>query len=345
MRALRFVRPGEIEVTDREEPRLESPSDAIVRTSATCVCGSDLWPFRGINDRDEGSVIGHECIGEVVDVGHEVSSIRVGDFVVVPFLSSCGHCRLCALGEFQSCEVAVAQGVFSVQGAQAEYVRAPLADGSLVVVPGGRPSEDLLPDLLALADVMGTGYHAAIAARVGNGSTVAVVGDGAVGLCAVLSARLLGAERIIALSRHEDRQSLALEFGATDIVTERGDDAVAVVRELTAGLGVDAVLECVGTAQAMSTAFGLARPGAIVGYVGLPHDAIAPFGRMFRHNIGIDGGVAPTRRYSNELVDRVMRGEIRPGRVFDLELPFERLPEGYQAMDERRSIKAWSRLA
>jgi threonine dehydrogenase-like Zn-dependent dehydrogenase len=306
------------------------------------VCGSDLWYFRGDNPRDSGSTIGHECIGEVVDVGTDVRNIRVGDFVVVPFLASCGQCRLCLDGQLQSCSVAAEAGVFSTQGAQAEYVRTPFADGSLVVVPGGRPAEAVLPHLLAISDVMATGYHAAVAARVQTGHTVAVVGDGAVGLSAVLAARMMGAERIIALSRHADRQAIATSFGATDIVAARGEEAVEVVRELTGGVGADAVLECVGTEESMATAIGIARPGATVGFVGLPHGAGAPLGRMFRHNIGLAGGVAPSRLYTPALVEAVLAGEITPGDVFDRRMTLEDLPTGYIEMNERRAIKVWA---
>jgi threonine dehydrogenase-like Zn-dependent dehydrogenase len=306
------------------------------------VCGSDLWYFRGDNPRDAGSVIGHECIGEVVDVGADVRNIRVGDFVVVPFLASCGECRLCLEGQLQSCLAAVEAGVFSTQGAQSDYVRTPFADGSLVVVPGGRPDETVLPHLLAISDVMATGYHAAEAARVQSGHTVAVVGDGAVGLSAVLAARMKGAERIIALSRHADRQGIAMSFGATDIVAARGEDAVEVVRELTGGIGADAVLECVGTEESMTTAIGIARAGATVGFVGLPHGSGAPLGRMFRHNIGLAGGVAPSRLYTPTLIEAVLAGDITPGEVFDRRMTLEELPAGYVEMNERRAIKVWA---
>ena len=342
MRALRFNAPFDVTVEDVSEPSLVDPRDAIVRVAATCVCGSDLWYFRGDNPRDAGSVIGHECIGEVVDVGTDVRNIRVGDFVVVPFLASCGECRLCLEGQLQSCIVAAEAGVFSTQGAQAEYVRAPFADGSLVVVPGGRPEEAVLPHLLAISDVMATGYHAAVAAQVQPGFTVAVVGDGAVGLSAVLAARMMGAERIIALSRHADRQAIAASFGATDIVAARGEEAVESVRELTGGIGAEAVLECVGTEESMTTAFGSARAGATVGFVGLPHGSGAPLGRMFRHNIGLVGGVAPSRLYTPALIEAVLAGEIMPGEVFDRRMTLEELPAGYIEMNERRAIKVWA---
>ena len=342
MRALRFNAPFDVTVIDAPMPVIVDPRDAIVRVAATCVCGSDLWPFRGDNPRDAGSSIGHECIGEVVEVGAEVKTVAVGDFVVVPFLASCGQCRLCRDGQLQSCTVAVEAGVFSTQGAQSEYVRAALVDGSLVVVPGGRPADDQLPHLLAISDVMATGYHAAVAARVQPGHTVAVVGDGAVGLSGVLAARMRGAERIIALSRHADRQAIARSFGATDIVAERGDAAVAVVRDLTGGIGADAILECVGTEESMSTAFDIARPGATVGFVGLPHGVVAPIGRMFRHNIALAGGVAPTRLYTPQLVAAVLAGEITPGDVFDRRMTLEELPSAYVEMNERRAIKVWA---
>ena len=342
MRALRFNAPFDVTCVEADEPVVRDSRDAIIDVAATCVCGSDLWAFRGENERTPGSLTGHECVGEVVEVGADVRDIRVGDFVVVPFLASCGSCVLCRAGQLQSCVVAAEAGVFSTQAAQAQRVRAPFADGSLVVVPGGRPAEALLPHLLALSDVMGTGYHAAVSARVQPGDTVAVVGDGAVGLCGVVAATMLGAKRIILLSRHADRQNIARAFGATDIVSERGDEATASVRELTHGLGADAVLECVGTAQSMSTAFDIARPGATIGFVGLPHDVDVPVGRMFRHNIGLAGGVAPTRKYTPQLVAAVLSGSITPGDVFDLKLSLEELPQGYVEMNERRAIKAWA---
>jgi threonine dehydrogenase-like Zn-dependent dehydrogenase len=342
VRALRFNAPFDVTVEEVAEPSLVDLRDAIVRVAATCVCGSDLWYFRGDNPRDAGSVIGHECIGEVVDVGADVRNIRVGDFVVVPFLASCGECRLCRDGQLQSCIVAVEAGVFSTQGAQAEYVRTPFADGSLVVVPGGRPADDLLTHLLAISDVMATGYHAAMAAQVQPGHTVAVVGDGAVGLSAVLAARMMGAERIIALSRHADRQAIATSFGATDIVAARGEEAVEGVRELTGGRGADAVLECVGTEESMTTAIGSARAGATVGFVGLPHGSGVPLGRMFRHNIGLVGGVAPSRLYTPTLIEAVLAGEITPGDVCDRRMTLEELPTGYVEMNERRAIKVWA---
>jgi len=342
VRALRFNAPFDVTLVDAPTPVIVDPRDAIVRVAATCVCGSDLWPFRGDNHRDAGSSIGHECIGEVVEVGADVKTMSPGDFVVVPFLASCGQCRLCRAGQLQSCAVAAEAGVFSTQGAQSEFVRAALADGSLVVVPGGRPSDDLLPHLLAISDVMATGYHAAVAAGVQPGDTVAVVGDGAVGLSGVLAARMRGADRIIALSRHADRQAIARSFGATDIVTERGDDAVSVARNLTHGDGADAVLECVGTEESMNTAVEIARPGATVGFVGMPHGVVAPIGRMFRHNIGLAGGVAPTRLYTPQLVDAVLAGEITPGDVFDRRVSLEELPSAYVEMNERRAIKVWA---
>lgn len=342
MRALRFNAPFDVSVEEVAEPSIVDSRDALVRVAATCVCGSDLWYFRGENPRDAGSPIGHECIGEVVDVGADVRNVRIGDFVVVPFLASCGACRLCRDGQLQSCIVAAEAGVFSTQGAQAEYVRTPLADGSLVVVPGGRPAESVLPHLLAISDVMATGYHAAVSARVLPGFTVAVVGDGAVGLSAALAARMKGAERIIVLSRHADRQAIATSFGATDIVAARGEEAVEGVRDLTGGMGVDAVLECVGTEESMATAVGIARAGATVGFVGLPHGTGAPLGRMFRHNIGLVGGVAPSRLYTPELIEGVLAGEITPGDVFDCRMTLEELPAGYVEMNERRAIKVWA---
>jgi len=333
MRVTTIHAPGDIRLEEHPTPTIQAPTDAVVKVVAACVCGSDLWPYRDANEIVPGNPIGHEVVGVVEEVGAEVRSFRPGDFVVVPFCHSDNTCAHCRAGMHSAC---VNGGMTS--GGQAEYARVTQAEGSLVKTDG-MPDDALVPSLLSLADVMATGWHAAVSARVKRGSTVAVVGDGAVGLCGVLAARELGAERIIALSRYETRQQVAREFGATDIVAERGKEATAAVRELTDGVGADAVLECVGNDAAMRTAFAIARPGSTVGFVGVPHGIQLPIGRMFGFNVGIAGGMAPVRAYLPDLLDRVLTGAIDPGRVFDLELPLDEVAEGYRAMDERRAIK------
>jgi threonine dehydrogenase-like Zn-dependent dehydrogenase len=309
------------------------PTDAIVKVTAGCVCGSDLWPYRGENQIRSGSTIGHECVGVIEEVGSEVSSFKPGDFVIVPFCHCDNTCPNCRFGAQSAC---VNLGVTS--SGQAEYARVTQADGSLVATDGV-PSDDELPSLLALTDVMPTGWHAAVAAGVQKGGTVMVVGDGAVGLCGVLAASVMGAETIIAMSRHEPRQELARAFGATHVVAARGREGVAEVREITGGVGVDAALECVGTDDAMRTAISATRPGGGVGFVGVPHGVEVPIRKLFDKNVGVRGGMAPVRRYLPELLDLVVAGRIDPGKVFDLTLPLEESPEGYRAMDERRAIK------
>ena len=333
MRATTIHGPQDIRLTEVPDPRIERPTDAIVKVVAGCICGSDLWPYRGFNDVTAGDTIGHECVGVVEEVGAEVSSFRSGDFVVVPFDHCDNTCAHCAAGMQAACE----NLGFTVSG-QAEYARVNQADGSLVKTDG-MPDASLIPSLLALADVMATGWHAAVAAGVRRGSTAVVVGDGAVGLCGVLAARQLGAERIIAMSRHEPRQAVARSFGATDIVEERDKEGVARILELTGGVGADAVLECVGTGDSMKTAFKIARPGSTVGFVGVPHDVVLPVNVMFGRNIGLAGGMAPVRKYLPELLDLVLSGAIDPGQVFDSTLPLDEVAEGYAAMDERRAIK------
>jgi len=333
MRATTIHAPGDIRLSDVPEPSIKAPTDAIVKVVAGCICGSDLWPYRGANDIEAGSTIGHECVGVVAEVGSEVQAFREGDFVVVPFVhcdNTCAHCRN---GAQSAC---LEQGW--TESGQAEYSHVTHADGSLVKTDG-MPDDSLVPSLLALSDVMATGWHAAVSAGVTKGSTAVVVGDGAVGLCGVLAARELGAERIIAMSRHQPRQELARRFGATDIVAERGEEGGARVKDLTDGIGADAVLECVGTDESMQTAFALARPGSMVGFVGVPHGVELPVRRMFSKNVGLAGGVAPVRRYLPELLDLVTSGAIEPGLVFDLSLPLDEVAEGYRAMDERRAIK------
>lgn len=333
MRATTIHGPGDIRFEDVPDPTIEEPTDAIVRVTRGCICGSDLWPYRGEDQITPGQTIGHEAIGEVIEVGGEVAQFKPGDFVVVPFDHCDNTCPHCAAGMQAGC---VNLG-FTTSG-QGEYVRVTHTDGSLVTTQG-TPDESMLSALLTLSDVMATGWHAAVSARVQPGSTVVVVGDGAVGLCGVLAARELGAERIIAMSRHEPRQRVARTFGATDIVEERGREAQAIVAELTNGVGADAVLECVGTSDSMQTALRTARPGATVGYVGVPHGVELPIRVMFSHNIGLAGGMAPTRKYLPDLVELVTTGAIDPSPVFDLALPLSDVAEGYRAMDERRAIK------
>ena len=337
MRATTIHAPGDIRVSEVPRPTIQDPTDAVVQVVAGCICGSDLWPYRGANDIDAGSTIGHECVGIVTEVGSEVRSFAEGDFVVVPFVhcdNTCAHCRN---GAQSAC---VEQGW--TESGQAEYTHVTHADGSLVKTEG-MPDESLLPSLLSLSDVMATGWHAAVSARVREGGTAVVVGDGAVGLCGVIAARQLGAERIVAMSRHQPRQELARAFGATDVVAERGEEGQARIEELTGGIGADSVLECVGTDDAMQTAVAVARPGGQVGFVGVPHGVELPVRRMFQKNVGLAGGVAPVRRYLPELLELVLAGTIDPGRVFDLTLPLDQVADGYRAMDERRAIKVMLR--
>ncbi|GAA2237292.1 zinc-dependent alcohol dehydrogenase family protein [Herbiconiux moechotypicola] len=340
MRALLFHAAGSVSVDDVPDPVIEASTDAVVRVVSTCVCGSDLWYYRGESDRAPGSRIGHEFVGVVEAVGTDVGTLRVGDFVVAPFMYSDGTCPHCVHGVTSACLHGGYFAAKGVDGGQGQFVRVPQADGTLVVVPGGRPDDALLPHLLALSDVYCTGYHAAVSAGVVPGSTVAVVGDGAVGLSGVLAAKRLGAERVIALSRNPARQAVALEFGATDLVEARGADAVETVIELTGGVGADATLECVGTAEAFSTAFAVARPGSRVGFVGMPHGIEFPIGIAFFNNVGLAGGLAPARHYLPTLLEEVLDGVLRPGSVFDLTVGLEQLPDAYAAMDERRAIKA-----
>ena len=333
MRATTIHAPGDIRFEEVPDPVIEEPTDAIIKVVAGCICGSDLWPYRGHNDITAGSTIGHECVGVVEEVGRDVRDIKVGDFVVVPFCHSDNTCAHCRAGVQSAC---VNLGI--TQSGQGEYARVTQADGSLVATDG-MPDAHLVPSLLALTDVMATGWHAAVAAGVRRGGTAVVVGDGAVGLSGVLAAAQMGAERVIAMSRHEPRQEIARAFGATDIVAERGEEGEARIAELTDGIGADAVLECVGTDGAMKTAFAVARPGAPGGVVGGPHGVELPVRRMFQKNVGLAGGMAPVRRYLPDLLERVLSGSIDPGRVFDLTLPMSESAEGYRAMDERRAIK------
>ncbi|WP_222195117.1 zinc-dependent alcohol dehydrogenase family protein [Modestobacter italicus] len=334
MRGAVLHAPGDVRVEQLDDPRVVEPTDAVVRASATCVCGSDLWPYRGINEVTEPSPIGHEYCGIVEEVGSDVTTVRPGQFVIVPFIASDGTCAHCQAGYQSACTHRV-----GITGAQAELLRVPHADGTLVATPEV-PAPELLPSLLTLSDVMATGWFAAVAAGVQPGMTVAVVGDGAVGLLGVLSAAQLGAERIIAMSRHEPRQRLATGFGATDIVTERGDEGVARIRDLTDGVGADAVLECVGTGESMDQAIRSTRPGGGVGFVGVPHGVEITGRQLFSTMVRLHGGPAPVRRFLPDLIDRVWSGAIDPGRVFDLTLPLDQAAEGYRAMDERRAVKA-----
>jgi threonine dehydrogenase-like Zn-dependent dehydrogenase len=333
MRGAVLYAAGDVRFEERDAPRIIEPTDAVIRISATCVCGSDLWPYRGIQAVTQPTPMGHEYCGIVEEVGRAVTVIKPGQFVIGSFFASDNTCPHCQAGYQTSCQHRELVG-----GAQASRLRVPLADGTLVATPDVPPA-DLVPALLTLSDVMGTGWFAAEAADVKPGATVAVVGDGAVGLLGVLSARQKGAGRIIAMSRHETRQKLAREFGATDIVTERGDEGVARIEELTKGIGADAVLECVGTRESMMQAIHATRPGGSVGYVGVPHGVEIDGQEMFFTHVRLHGGPAPVRRYLPELIELVWSRKIDPGKVFDLTLPLDQVAEGYRAMDERRAIK------
>jgi len=329
---------GDVRVEERGDPRIVDPTDAIIRVSAACVCGSDLWPYRGIGVGDDAwpMPMGHEYVGIVEEVGGEVATMRPGQFVVGSFWASDNTCSVCRDGYQSACVNRVPMGAL---GAQADLLRVPLADGTLVATPD-LPSADLIPSLLAASDVLGTGWFAAVAAEAGPGKAVAVVGDGAVGLLAVLAAKQLGAEQMIVMSRHEDRQRLAREFGATDIVEERGDAGVERIKQMTDGLGAHSVVEAVGTQESMMQALHATRPGGHVGFVGVSHDVAVPGMDMFWSLAHLHGGPAPVRRFLPELIDLIWNRQIDPGKVFDLELPLADAAEGYEAMDERRAIKA-----
>ena len=334
MRQVVMHGPGDVRVEDREDPRIIEPTDAVIRLAATCICGSDLWPYRGA-DLVDHAPMGHEYAGVVTEIGADVRTVKVGDFVVGSFFASDNTCEICAAGYQSRCVHAELMGEI---GTQAEFARVPLADGTLVATPG-IPDPDLIPSLLAASDVLGTGWFAAVAAEAGPGKTVAVVGDGAVGLLSILAARQLGAERIIAMSRHADRQALAREFGATDIVEERGDDGVERIKELTGGLGAHSVIEAVGTQESMMQAIRATRPGGHVGYVGVSHDVELPGGELFFSAVHLHGGPAPVRRFLPDLIQLIWDRTIDPGKVFDLTLPLEEAAQGYKAMDERRATK------
>jgi len=344
MRATVIYGERDIRLEEVPNPILSTGGDAIVRVVAACVCGSDLWPYRGVTPTNEPHRIGHEFVGIVDEIGPDVQTIKVGDFVIAPFYDCDNTCVNCRNGVSTSCLNGGWWGSNDqlggfADGAQGERVRVPHADGSLVATPV-QPTDDQVPGLLTLADVMGTGHHAAVSAGVTTGSTVVVVGDGAVGLCAIIAAKRLGASRIVAMSRHADRQAVAREFGATDIVEERGDAGVERIHEMFDGVGADCVLECVGTQESMDQAIRSARPGGMVGYVGVPNGgAELPIKALFGRNVGVNGGVASVRAYVEELLPEVLSGAINPGRVFDLQLPLTEVAEAYAAMDERRAIK------
>ncbi len=336
MRGVVLHGPRDVRVEQRDTPTIIDNTDAIIRLSATCVCGSDLWDYRGINPVTQPTPMGHEYVGIVEQVGGEVTTIRPGQFVIGSFFASDNTCPICRAGYQSSC---VHKQYVGAGGAQAELLRVPLADGTLVATPD-LPSDDLIQSLLAASDVLGTGWFGAAAAQAGPGKTVAVVGDGGVGLLAVLAAKQLGAQQIIAMSRHEERQKLALEFGATEIVTERGDEGVAKIKELTDGLGAHSVIEAVGTQQSMMQAIRSTRPGGHVGYVGVAHGVQLPGEELFYSHVHLHGGPAPVRRFLPDLIGLIWNRTINPGKVFDLTLPLDQAAEGYRAMDQRRAIKA-----
>lgn len=330
--------PGDVRYERVGDPEILKPTDAIIKLSATCICGSDLWPYRGLSPQDGPAHMGHEYCGVVVEVGSEVRAIKPGQFVVGSFCLSDNTCPHCQFGFQSSCR----QREF-MTGAQAPYARVPLADGTLVATVE-MPDVDMIPHMLATSDVLGTGWYGAVAANVREGGTVVVVGDGAVGLMGVMAANQLGAGRIIVMSRHDSRQKLAREFGATDIVEERGDDGIAHIMDLTEGIGAESVLECVGMETSMSQAIGVCRPGGTIGYVGVPHGVSFDGRELFYKQQRMLGGPAPVRRFLPDLMDRVLQGKIQPGKVFDLVLPIDQVAEGYKAMDERRAIKTMLRV-
>jgi threonine dehydrogenase-like Zn-dependent dehydrogenase len=339
MKATVMYRAGDVRVEIVPDPRLIEPTDAIVRVTHACICGSDLWPYKDMERTDVGRPMGHEAVGVVEAIGADVRVVKIGHLVIMPFAYSDGTCDFCHDGLHTSCVHGGFFGSNEVGGAQAEAVRVPLADGTLYTLPGDKDIA-LMPSLLTLSDVMGTGHHAAVTARVSPGRTVAVIGDGAVGLCGVIAAKRLGAEQIIVLGRHSDRIALAKEFGATDVVSERGEEAIEHVRKVTNGFGVHSVLECVGSEQAMRTAMNITRPGGAVGRVGVPHYDTTPNAQpSFYDNITVSGGPAPVRAYIEELLPDILEGRINPGRVFDRVTSIDCAPDGYRSMNERESIK------
>lgn len=339
MRATIMPKAHDVRIDNVPDAAIQQPTDAVIRITRACICGSDLWPYNG-GPNVEGQRMGHEAIGVVVDVGGEVERIKRGQVVIMPFVDSDGTCMFCEEGLHSAC---VQRGFFGngtgLDGAQSEALRIPNADGTLYPLKVGE-DDALMPSLLTLSDVMGTGHHAAVTARVRAGGSVAVVGDGAVGLCGVVAAKRLGAEQIILLGRHQDRIDLGRRFGATDIVSERGEEAIERVRQLTGGFGVQSVLECVGTPQAMETSMGIVRPGGAVGRVGVPHyEAINGAQMMFFQNVSVAGGPAPTRAYIDELLPDIMEGRIEPGLVFDRTVGLDEVPDGYRAMNDREALK------
>lgn len=334
MRAVIMHAPGDVRVDERDHPTIIEPTDAIIRLAATCICGSDLWPYRGL-DEVHNAPMGHEYAGVVTEVGDDVAAVKVGDFVIGSFFTSDNTCEICTAGYQSHC---IHRTLMGTIGTQAEYARIPQADGTLVATPG-QPDADLIPSLLAASDVLGTGWFAAVAAEAGPGKTVAVVGDGAVGLLGILAAKELGAERIIAMSRHADRQELARQFGATDIVEERGDQGIDKIKELTGGYGAHSVIEAVGTNESMQQAIGATRAGGHVGFVGVSHDVTITGDELFASGVHLHGGPAPVRRFLPDLIQLIWDRKINPGAVFDLTLPLEQAAEGYKAMDERRATK------
>ena len=339
MKATVMYGAGDVRIENVADASIVNATDALVRVTRACICGSDLWPYKDLKPDDPPRVMGHEAIGVVEDVGSEVTGVKRGDFVIMPFAFSDGSCEFCMEGLNTSCIHGGFFGNPDVAGAQAEAVRVPQADGTLYTV-GMSEDAAMLGSLLTLSDVMGTGYHAALMAAVDEGDRVAVVGDGAVGLCGVIAANLLGAEQIIIMGRHAGRIELAKDFGATDVVSERGDEAIERVRELTGGYGVHAVLECVGSDQAMDTSMRIVRPGGAVGRVGVPHyGSIPDAGNMFRHNVTVSGGPAPVRAYIDDLLPLIQEGEIEPGRVFDRVIGLDEVPDGYRAMNDREALK------
>lgn len=338
MRATVMYGARDVRVANVPDATLVEPTDAIVRVTRACICGSDLWPYRSMEPSETGQSMGHEAIGVVEAVGRAVEKVKVGDVVIMPFAYSDGRCEFCHEGLHTACTHGGFFGYAGFNGAQAEALRVPQADGTLYALPGGA-EEALMASLLTLSDVMGTGHHAARVAKAGPGKAVAVIGDGAVGLCGVLAAKRLGAERIILMGRHPDRIALAQEFGATEIVRERGEEASERIRALTGGHGAHSVLECVGTDEAMQTAVETARPGGAIGRVGVPHYSAVPAEQTFFKNLIVGGGPAPVRAYIDELLPDVLEGRIQPGRVFDRIIGLDEAPDGYRAMDEREAIK------
>ncbi|MDO4909932.1 MAG: alcohol dehydrogenase catalytic domain-containing protein [Corynebacterium sp.] len=347
MRAARLTGQHTVTVQDVPKPELQADTDVIMRVVRTCVCGSDLWFYRDELPAGINAPCGHEAIGVIESAGSAVKDFKVGDFVITPFTYSCGECPVCKAGFTGSCPHGSYFGGAEGEACQAEFVRIPLADGTLVHIPEGKYTEEQLASFLALSDVMATGYHAAFSAEVKEGDTVVVIGDGAVGLSAVLGAKLMGAGRIIAMSRHEDRQKIALEFGATDIIAERGAEGEAKVLEMTGGYGADAVLECVGTQQAIDTATKVIRAGGIIGRVGAPHTDGSEFGSIWFRNVGVRGGMASVRYYDlhKGLVEMVAKGEINPGLVFTNTYSLEEIPQAYADMHERKAIKAYVKVS